>query len=125
MTLFVFVLLCTAVLSVLPFSSTRAPLTSSRLQVIHDIKKGLYQNYPKIKEKRTKAAVLCTNRSIQSEGAFGVIKENYKFRQFLLRGKKKVSTEITLLAIAYNINKYHSKIMNKRTGSQLHGKLLA
>jgi len=69
--------------------------------------------------------LLRTNRSIQSEGAFGVIKENYKFRQFLLRGKKKVSTEITLLAIAYNINKYHSKIMNNRTGSQLHGKLSA
>ena len=64
-------------------------------------------------------------RSIQSEGAFGVIKENYKFRQFLLRGKKKVATEITLLAIAYNINKYHSKIQSNRTGSQLHGKLLA
>lgn len=69
--------------------------------------------------------LLRTNRSIQSEGAFGVIKENYKFRQFLLRGKKKVSTEITLLAIAYNINKYHSKIMNNRTGFLLHGKLLA
>lgn len=69
--------------------------------------------------------LLRTNRSIQSEGAFGVIKENYKFRQFLLIGKKKVSTEITLLAIAYNINKYHSKIMNNRTGSQLHGKFLA
>ena len=72
-----------------------------------------------------KGILLRTNRSIQSEGAFGVIKENYKFRQFLLRGKKKVSTEITLLAIAYNINKYHSKIMNNRTGFLLHGKLLA
>ena len=28
------------------------------------------------------------NRSIQLEGSFGVIKENYKFRQFLRRGKK-------------------------------------
>lgn len=69
--------------------------------------------------------LLRTNRSIQSEGAFGVIKGNYKYRQFLLRGKRKVETEITLLAIAYNINKYHSKIMNNRTGSQLHGKLSA
>ena len=67
--------------------------------------------------------LLCTNRSIQSEGAFGVIKENYKFRQFLLRGSKKVSTEITLLAIAYNINKYHHKIQDNRTHTQLHGKL--
>lgn len=63
--------------------------------------------------------LLRRNRSIQSEGAFGVIKGNYKFRQFLLRGRKKVSTEITLLAIAFNINKYHSKIQNNRTGSQL------
>ena len=69
--------------------------------------------------------LLRTNRSIQSEGAFGVIKENYKFRQFLLRGNRKVLTEITLLAIAYNINKYHHKIQNNRTGTQLHGKLSA
>lgn len=69
--------------------------------------------------------LLRTNRSIQSEGAFGVIKENYSFRQFLLRGNKKVSTEITLLAFAYNINKYHSKIQNNRTRTQLHGKLSA
>lgn len=69
--------------------------------------------------------LLRTNRSIQSEGAFGVIKENYKFRQFLLRGTKKVSTEITLLAIAYNINKYHHKIQDNRTGTQLHGELSA
>ena len=69
--------------------------------------------------------LLRTNRSIQSEGAFGTIKENYKFRQFLLRGNKKVSTEITLLAIAYNINKYHHKLQDNRTGTQLHGKLSA
>jgi transposase len=67
--------------------------------------------------------LLRTNRSIQSEGAFGAIKENYKFRQFLLRGSKKVLTEISLLAIAYNINKYHHKIQDNRTGTQLHGKL--
>lgn len=69
--------------------------------------------------------LLRTNRSIQSEGVFGVIKENYKFRQFLLRGNKKVSTEITLLAIAYNINKYHHKIQGNRMRTQLHGKLSA
>lgn len=69
--------------------------------------------------------LLRTNRSIQSEGAFGVIKENYKFRQFLLRGNKKVKTEIMLIAIAYNINKYHAKKEQNRTGSQLFGKLVA
>ena len=59
------------------------------------------------------------NRSIQSEGAFGTIKQNYGFRQFLLRGSKKVSTEILLLAMACNINKLHSKIQQNRTGTQL------
>ena len=69
--------------------------------------------------------LLRTNRSIQSEGAFGVIKENYKFRQFLLRGTQKVRTEIVLIAMAYDINKLHHKIRDNRTGTQLHGKLLA
>ena len=69
--------------------------------------------------------LLRTNRSIQAEGAFGVIKENYKFRQFLLRGNKKVKTEVTLIAMAYNINKLHHKIQDNRTGTQLHGKLSA
>lgn len=63
--------------------------------------------------------LLRINRSIQSEGAFGVIKQNYAFRQFLLRGYKKVETEIHLLAMAYNINKLHAKIQQNRTGIQL------
>ena len=67
--------------------------------------------------------LLRTNRSIQVEGAFGVIKENYKFRQFMLRGSKKVKTEVTLIAMAYNVNKLHHKIRDNRTGTQLYGKL--
>jgi transposase len=63
--------------------------------------------------------ILRMNRSIQSEGAFGTIKQNYGFRQFLLRGHKKVSAEILLLAMAYNIKKLHSKIQQNRTGTQL------
>ena len=59
------------------------------------------------------------NRSIQSEGAFGVVKQNYGFQWFLLRGNKKVSTEIHLVAMAYNVNKLHSKIQQNRTGTQL------
>jgi transposase len=65
------------------------------------------------------------NRSIQVEGTFGVIKQDYGFRQCLLRGKRKVFTEILLVAMGYNINKLHNKIQSKRTGKQLFGKLLA
>jgi hypothetical protein len=72
-----------------------------------------------------KGILLRMNRSIQSEEAFGVIKQNYAFRQFLLRGHKKVSAEIFLIAMAYNINKLHAKIQQNRTGTQLFEKMTA
>ena len=72
-----------------------------------------------------KGTLLRINRSIQSEGAFGVIKQDYGFRQFLLRGNKKVLVEILLVAMGYNINKLHNKIQKNRTGRQLFEKLTA
>lgn len=57
------------------------------------------------------------NRSIQVEGAFGVLKNDYGFQRFLLRGKTRVKLEILLLGFGYNINKLHAKIQNGRTGS--------
>ena len=57
------------------------------------------------------------NRSIQVEGAFGVLKNDYGFQRFLLRGKTKVKLEILLLCMGYNINKLHGKIQKDRTGS--------
>lgn len=46
-------------------------------------------------------------RSIQTEGHFGDIKENDKFRRFNYRSSKKVYKEFMLYAIGRNINKYH------------------
>ena len=59
------------------------------------------------------------NRSIQVEGAFGVLKNDYGFQRFLLRGKTKVKLEILLLCFGYNINKLHTKIQNDRLGNHL------
>ena len=59
------------------------------------------------------------NRSIQVEGAFGVLKSDYEFQRFLLRGKTKVKLEFLLLCLGYNINKLHAKIQNERTGKYL------
>jgi transposase len=64
--------------------------------------------------------LLRVNRSIQVEGAFGVLKQDMGFRRFLLRGQVKVQTELLLLAIAFNINKLHNKIQSKRCGTYLH-----
>ena len=59
------------------------------------------------------------NRSIQVEGAFGVLKNDYEFQRFLLRGKTKVKLEILLLCFGYNINKLHTKIQKGRLGSHM------
>jgi len=64
--------------------------------------------------------VLRMNRSIQVEGAFGVLKADMNFRQFLLRGQIKVETELLLLSMAFNVNKWHKKIQNDRCGKHLH-----
>ena len=72
-----------------------------------------------------KGILLRMNRSIQSEGAFGVIKQDIGFRQFLLRGNRKVRTEMLLVAFGYDINKLHHKIQQNRTGLQLFEKMTA
>ena len=59
------------------------------------------------------------NRSIQSEGAFGVVKEDYNFRRFLTRGKRNIRAEILLVAMGYDIRKLHAKIQQNRTKTQL------
>lgn len=64
--------------------------------------------------------LLRMNRSIQVEGAFGVLKNDYQFNRFLTRGKNNVKTEFILLCFGYNINKLHSKIQNDRLGHTLH-----
>ena len=65
------------------------------------------------------------NRSIQVEGAFGVIKEDYGFRRFLMRGKEKTETQFFLLSFAFNIQKYHNRIAGKRIGMDLFKKEIA
>ena len=64
--------------------------------------------------------LLRVNRSIQVEGAFGVLKNDYQFNRFLTRGKNSVKTEFILLCFGYNINKLHAKIQNDRCGKALH-----
>ena len=64
--------------------------------------------------------LLRMNRSIQVEGAFGVLKNDYGFNRFLTRGKNSVKTEFLLLCFGYNINKLHTKIQDERCRKHLH-----
>ena len=59
------------------------------------------------------------NRSIQAEGSFANVKEDMNFRRYLYRAKENVLTQSTLLAIGFDINKLHHKIMAGRTGTHL------
>ena len=67
-----------------------------------------------------KGVILRINRSIQVEGAFGVIKQDYGFRRFLTRSNNKVYIEFLLMAFGYNINKLHNKTIQNRAGQLLH-----
>jgi transposase len=52
---------------------------------------------------------LRVQRSIQVEGAFGIIKEDMKFRRFTRIGFSGIKLELNLIAIGYNLKKYHNK----------------
>jgi hypothetical protein len=59
-------------------------------------------------------ACLRTNRSIQTEGAFGIIKQDHHFRRFLCGGMEKVMSELSLIAVAFNIRKLYRKTVDDR-----------
>lgn len=54
-------------------------------------------------------ALLRMNRSIQSEGTFGIIKWNRSYKRLFRRGLKGVILELTLISCGYNLYKYHNK----------------
>ena len=76
---------------------------------------------PKVLEALTseEGTLLRMNRSIQIEGVFGVLKEDYGFRRFLTRGKKNVETQFFLLSFALNIEKLCNREKKGRIGLDL------
>ncbi|MDH8679946.1 IS1182 family transposase [Fusibacter bizertensis] len=50
------------------------------------------------------------NRSIQAEGMFSKLKDGLKYDRFRHRGMKSVVSDITLMALGINLNKFHSKM---------------
>ena len=98
----------------------------SRSTTNNDTKQiGICWDFAKLREdslaniQSDKGIVLRVNRSIQSEGTFGVLKQDWGFRRFLTRGKHNITTEFAILAFAFNIKKLHAKIQQNRTGTQL------
>ena len=59
------------------------------------------------------------NRSIQVEGVFGILKQDYGFWRLLHRGAKNVRKYMLLLAMGYNIKKLHNRNIDGRLGIRL------
>lgn len=58
-------------------------------------------------------ALLRMNRSIQSEGANGIIKWNHSYTRARRRGLKALNLEIGLISCGFNLHKLHLKRMQK------------
>lgn len=71
-----------------------------------------------------KGIVLRMNRSIQVEGTFGVLKEDYTFRRFLTRGKRKTETQFLLLCFTFNIQKLWNRLSSGRFSKPLFEKMI-
>lgn len=94
--------------------------TIQRAKLFADFRSKSYANIT-----TPKGIELRMNRSIQVEGAFGVLKQDYGFRRFLTRGKENVNIEMLLLCFAFNINKLHNKTAKNRRRTHLFEKLIA
>ena len=65
------------------------------------------------------------NRSIQVEGAFGLIKNDFGFRRFLTTGKKNVRIELLFLALGFNLKKRWMKQQKMRLETHYSEKKIA
>lgn len=54
------------------------------------------------------------NRSIQVEGAFGLLKNDFGFRRFLTTGKRNIQIELFFLALGFNLKKRWMKQQKNR-----------
>ncbi|QAS61083.1 IS1182 family transposase [Clostridium septicum] len=91
---------------------------NKRLHVSKDFIKYREKSLNKITTHEGK--LLRMNRSIQVECAFGVLKQDYGFRRFLLRGKKNIKIEFLLLCFAYDIKKLFNKTLTNINRILLH-----
>jgi len=64
-------------------------------------------------------------RSIQVEGAFGLLKNDFGFRRFLTKGKANVRTELFLLAMAFDLKKLWMKREHGRLQTRASEKMTA
>lgn len=85
------------------------------------VKKALFERRKKSLENISTEEGICLRmcRSIQVEGAFALLKNDFGFRRFLTAGKKNVKTELLFLALAFDLKKNWMKAEAHREESHL------
>jgi len=84
-----------------------APSSKKRYDINEEL--WAYQKEARKNLESDQGIELRIQRSIQVEGAFGVLKEDFRYRRFRRRGLQNVKFEFLLLSIGYNLSKYHNK----------------
>lgn len=80
----------------------------NRIIVLNEELTALHQEV--IKNMNSELGIkLRINRSIQAEGAFGVIKYDRWYKRIVRRGMESVKLELILVSIGFNLYKYHNK----------------
>ena len=91
-------------------------------------KPKMLQVRKQLKEKRAESQANITTeegillrmcRSIQVEGAFGLLKNDFAFRRFFSSGKKNIRTELFFLAMGFNLKKRWMKQQKNREKTHL------
>ena len=78
--------------------------------VLEEMKEAVRQNLGTEEGKELKK-----RRSIEVEGAFGIIKSNWEYDRIHRRGKSRVENEMFWICLGFNLRKYH----NKKTSEKL------
>ena len=84
----------------------------------------VYRKYQELQEENSKRFLspdgirMRVNRSIQVEGTFSQIKEDYRYRRFLRRGAEDVYKELLAVLMGFNIRKLHSRMTEGRVGKR-------
>ena len=86
----------------------KAQKTVKQIYVISVYDSVLQKNQERILS--SEGIQLRTNQSIQVEGAFGVLKQDFQFGRLLHRGNDHVRKMLYLLAMGFNILKLHHRI---------------
>ena len=96
----------------------RNPETEKKVRYNYEFRKLSKESKDNIESEFGKQ--LRMNRSIQVEGASAVLKEDMKLHKLKVKVKESTKREIGIFCIAYNFNRYLTKLVRRKQGVILH-----